>query len=172
MRTMESFVKECYQEITFTERPELTTCKECDDATKKNRVPMYGHANLIDPFWTPNDAATAAFRQLPKLSEIEVMLIALRQPIMKVYRLKSGSCRFEGNIINFCQEIGDIAAQLPRSLESINILIVRRCNGNSPEKFRDFKISRSNVLQWLMFLCRHNRYYSHINLQTTQDLTQ
>ena len=67
-------------------------CTRCIDEINKNnnlRVPIplvfsMNKDNFMDPFYSSNILAMNAYQLLPKLSELESILIAKAQPIMKV----------------------------------------------------------------------------------------
>lgn len=183
---MQSFVSKCYQqELYFCQhcsevhldklvtgsrnalqggdREQLTGCRSCVNDWKQHLVFMYGKQNSFDPFYTADPLAMAAYAALPELSEIEQMLIALHQPVMKVYRIKGGAMGFSGNVINLPQNVDDLLDQLPRTLPALNVIVVRRNNG-TPDNYKDFKVNKNTIMAWLTFLRQFNRYYRHIRI--------
>jgi hypothetical protein len=92
------------------------------------------------------------------------MLIALHQPIMKVYRIKGGAYDFSGNVVNLVQNIDQVIHQLPRTLATVNMVVVRKRTGDQPMDYRDFKVNRNHITQWLVFLKAHNPYYHNIDI--------
>jgi len=118
----------------------------------------------MDPFYTPNDVAKAEYESLPKLSELGEMLIALHQPIMKIYRLKGGAYGFVGNVVNLVQNVDEVVHQLPRTLDNVNMIVVQKQTGEQPTDYRDFKVNKDHIIRWLRFLKAHNKYYSNIDI--------
>lgn len=186
IKTMGTFIEATYgtnifhcplcKEISFTplqdgykyvnrERVNMSACSTCLPCWMNNSMIPFGSANCFDPF-EGSAEAMAAYATLPKdVTEIESMLMALHSPIMKIYRLKGGSHAASGNVINFVQNIDELAVQLPRTLSTVNVLVVRRQQGLDPEvDFKDFKVRRGHILAWLTFLKAHNRHYAHIDI--------
>jgi len=118
----------------------------------------------MDPLHAPFVQAGIDFAALPILCEIEQMLIARSVPIMKVYRLRSGYYGFEGNVVNVPQDISNLVHELPRTLQSLPVVLVHRKSGNAPDDFVDFKVRPACLLQWLVFLKTYNKYYSDITI--------
>src|ERR1043166_5516456 len=52
--------------------------------------------------------------ELQNLTEIEKMLIAYVFPVMSIYRLHEGQNGYHGNVINFSQNVQEIATKLPQ----------------------------------------------------------
>ncbi len=51
--------------------------------------------------------------ELRDLTEIEKMLIARVFPMMSIYKLRRGQHGYHGNVINFPQDIQELATKLP-----------------------------------------------------------
>jgi hypothetical protein len=62
-----------------------------------------------------------------------------------------GQYGFRGNVINFPQDIAAFARSLPRRVEDLPIIIVRR-RGQQPEEYDDFKVKVDNIRTWLQHL--------------------
>lgn len=139
-------------------------CEQCWADWSKNQTVKFGLLNDFDPFLPPNNAAAAEYALLPKLSELEEMLIALHQPIMKIYRLKGGAFGFAGNVVNLVQNVDEVIHQLPRTLANVNMIVVRKQTGDQPTDYRDFKVNKNHIVQWLRFLKDHNQYYRNITI--------
>lgn len=97
------------------------------------------------------------------LNEIEKMLIAQSNPIMKVYYLKGNygeqNLGFSGNVINIRQSITKLCKVLPHLPSSIKSFIVRRKHSEAPNDFRDFKVRSNHLRKWLQFLKANNPLY-------------
>ena len=105
-------------------------------------VPSFGSANNMNPWWHPDPLAVAEFHELRKnhpLSEIEKSLIAMHLPIMTVIRLKSQQSAFNGNVINFLQDIQPICTVLPRLPSDVPTFIVRRKRGELPTDYKEVR---------------------------------
>ncbi len=99
------------------------------------------------------------------LSQVEEMLISLVIPIMSVYRLPHGQYGYKGHVINLPQDITAFATSLPRIPKELDILIVRK--KGSDNSHRDFKVRRAVVLNALLWLKQHNKYYRKVNIDYT-----
>ena len=119
------------------------TCQNCKRATLQpycqkyrcnvcsSNVRKISGSNNMDPGLVPP--------QLQGLFSVEQMLIAKIQPVMRIYQLRSsggpGQYRYQGNIINFAQNISDITRFLPRHPKLLNIILVRRASDNGFVEF-------------------------------------
>lgn len=87
---------------------------------------------------------------------------------MTVYQTRAfgqpGQYHYKGNIINIPQDLSTIVTSLPRTPSSVEIIAVRR---DGVSGHLDFKVRRSKVLNALMYLKRHHRYYSDIEIDET-----
>ena len=68
---------------------------------------------------------------LSVLTQVEEMLIARVNPILQVTHACGGKSKYSGHKIIFSQDISVIARNLPRRLEHLDFLIVRRCGSQS-----------------------------------------
>ena len=159
------------------------SCKRCG---KDNG--LHSKSNDMDP-WHKLDHL-----KLPKLNDIEQMLISKVHSYMRVYRLQGkfilsmysftkllvlticvffekggGGVGYKGQILNIEQDISSIAKQLPLMLDEIPCFLVRKSNQSSANGYRDFKINKDNILLWLKFLKKHNRFYSDLDLGIAED---
>ena len=101
---------------------------------------------------------------LPKLSEIEEMLIARVYPVMKTYRLKGGTIGYKGDVLNIEQDIGGLVSSLPQRINQLPVMIVRKQNTNVAVGYKDFRVRRQAIQQWLTFLHANNPLYADINI--------
>jgi len=83
--------------------------------------------------------------------------------------LKSGSYGFDGNVVNVVQNIEPLMTEclLPRPLNELSVLIVRRSTGADPSDFTDFKVSARKLKQWIEFLQAHNKFYARVGVNNT-----
>jgi len=56
---------------------------------------------------------------------------------------------------------------LPRPLNELSVLIVRRSTGADPSDFTDFKVSARKLKQWIEFLQAHNKFYARVGVNNT-----
>ena len=81
-----------------------------------------------------------------------------------------GGVAYQGQILNVEQDItGSICEALPRLPSELSIFFVRRPNPTAPNGYRDFRINKTNILQWLNFLKRNNPFYADIDLSAAED---
>jgi len=90
------------------------------------------------------------------------MLIAKVLPIMCIYRLPHGQFGYGGHILNLPQDVRLFINSLPRSLTSLDVIIVRK--EGAAQSHKDFRVRRSVVLTALQWLIRHNKYYSDVTI--------
>ena len=83
--------------------------------------------------------------ELRDLTKIEEMLIARVFPVMSVYRLRGGQHGYHGNVINFPQDVQELATKLPRHPSMLEVLVIRHHATNS-EAFRDFRVRCTKVI--------------------------
>ncbi|PKC05887.1 hypothetical protein RhiirA5_293827, partial [Rhizophagus irregularis] len=114
----------------------------------------FSKGNNMDPGEVPDE--------LQNLTEIEEMLIARVFPMMLVYKLRGGQHGYRENVINFPQNVQELATKLPRHPSSLDVLVIRRHSASNPEVFRDFRVCRNKVIRALNWLKENNRYYADI----------
>eukprot|EP00957_Ditylum_brightwellii_P071525 5437921-Ditylum_brightwellii.AAC.1 len=76
---------------------------------------------------------------LPKLSEIEEMLISCVYPMMKTYHLKGGTIGYKGDVLNIEQGIVTF-------------------------EYKDFRVQHQAIQQWPTFLHTNNPLCAAINI--------
>ena len=104
---------------------------------------------------------------LEKLSAVEERLIAKVAVVQKVYRLSNGIQRYQGNVLNLEQNVEEIVSQLPRTLDTAGIIIVRKPNhsgADDPNGYIDFRVRRREIERWLIFLKNHSLPYHDIEI--------
>ncbi|CAG8465557.1 7408_t:CDS:2 [Gigaspora margarita] len=102
-------------------------------------------------------------QELYDLTDIEEMLIAQVFPVISVYKLRGGQYAYNGNVVNFPQDMHEFVTRLPRSLSSLNTLVVRYHVANR-STFRDFHVRREKIVQTLNWLKANNIFYKDINI--------
>ena len=102
---------------------------------------------------------------LQGLSQAEEMLISAVMPFMSIYRLPHGQFGYRGHVINLPQDIASFASSLPRLPAELDVILVRKQGSRSSH--RDFRVRRKVVLQALLWLKQHNKYYHHIQINQT-----
>lgn len=119
----------------------------CDWCKKERRrvrgtteVPLWGIQNKTvpgkQPLWARN------------LTQIEEMLISPIIPVMSVYTLNGGSSKFEGNTINFMQDVHEMAQVLPRLPSQIQLLVCRAPGKRLKDVY--FLVNRERVHRFLV----------------------
>ncbi|GBC00906.1 hypothetical protein RclHR1_00400020 [Rhizophagus clarus] len=83
---------------------------------------------------------------------------------MSVYRLCGDQNRYQGNVINFLQDVQEFATKLPQQPLSLDMLVICHQSANNLELFRDFRVHRLKVACTLLWLKENNCYYSDITI--------
>lgn len=124
-----------------------------DPCSKCLKHPLrYTAANNMDPSDVP--------LQLSTLSPTEVQLIASVHPVISVYKVKGQQYAYNGQVINFPQDVREFASKLPHSLRTLSsVLVVRR---GTNERFSDFNVSRIKVYEALRWLRENNEFYKDV----------
>ena len=90
--------------------------------------------------------------KLPKLTDIEEMLIARARIAMKVRQLSKGRTCYQGNTTNIEQYMVSMINKLSSSPWDFYMLVARKNNPNNPDGYKDLKINKTNTLIWLLWL--------------------
>eukprot|EP01018_Ginkgo_biloba_P038592 Gb_30228 [translate_table: standard] len=96
------------------------------------------------------------------LTQVEEMLIARVSPILQVSHAPGGQYKYRGHTISFPQDIYGIEKSLPRHIEKLDILIVRR-KGEEGRNY-DCIVKRSRVMNALLFKIQHDKYYADVEI--------
>ena len=139
-------------------RVEPDVCMRCH--TDKGNCKKFSAENDMDP---EVELARDNEGPLPELSDVEEALIARASEVVTYYRLPHGSTGYRGHVCFLPQNINGFLDQLPRRVEELDWIIVRR-EGCTPGKHKDFKVRREAVMRWLRFLKRNNEAYKDIRL--------
>ncbi|XP_063392313.1 uncharacterized protein LOC134677816 [Cydia fagiglandana] len=130
------------------------SCIRCLKYRGGDKVNPFSATNYMDPGEVPP--------VLKDLSMVEEQIIAKIHPVISVYRIKGQQLGYSGQVINFPQEVSDIANKLPRAVSTLSsILIVRQEKSSG---YVDFRVRRDKVRSALEYLKVNNRYYRDIEI--------
>ena len=130
-------------------------CKTCDAALKRGNMPLQAKANGLQLCPIPN--------QLSGLNMLELRLISLRVPFMKMVALPSGKQRcIHGPAVNVPSKVDTICTVLPR-LPSETELKLKRKLAYRGHYMYDY-ISPEKVLTALRWLKQNNPVYADIDI--------
>ncbi|WAR05713.1 hypothetical protein MAR_021082 [Mya arenaria] len=99
-------------------------------------------------------------KEIKELSFVEQLLIGRVLPCMNVFMLKHGGIASSGHCVSFPQEVDEPGNILPRLPHEIDIIKVRKHGQN--ESYKHFKVSRSKVLNALVWLMANNPAFHDI----------
>jgi len=163
-----------WPETTLTHQP-LNQCLQCFTESKKrdfDGVYKFGTSNDMNPLVHADIQLQIPFRtayddlllNFP-LTTIEEALIAKVAVFMQAFRLKGGRSGFSGNVICFPQRVSDIVTKLPRRTDQLKIIIARMrivSTTTVPRDYKDFKVRRAHVSNWLHFLLKWSSAYADV----------
>ena len=91
------------------------------------------------------------------------MLISAVMPIMSIYRLPYGQYGYSGHVINLPQNVLSFATILPRLPKELDVLVVKKQQGDTHHHFR---VRRTVVEEAINWLIQNNIYYqrNHVSL--------
>src|SRR5947207_2687225 len=105
--------------------------------------------------------------QLPTLTKVEEMILALVHPVISVYRVTGGQWKGgEVHCISFFQDPKDVFTTVPRLLSEVNVIIIRKA-GENIAHHQDFQVNRQRLLIWIQFLRRYNKWYKDVGVDNT-----
>ena len=102
----------------------------------KNQKLLYSETNDMDPW------SSIEHLKLPKLNDIEQMLIARVQPYMRIVRLQGGGVGYQGSILNVEQDISEVCNVLPHLPQDIPVFFVRKPVRSSSSNYKDYVINK------------------------------
>ena len=80
------------------------------------------------------------------ISVVEEMITSPILSIFKAYILPSGTYKYQGNVINYEQNVPDFAKTLPQKVEGLPLtIVVRKSNARFPNGYKDFRVRRKVV---------------------------
>jgi len=142
----------CLEKKFVTFRPQQQVCVRCRHANSRLK---FSADNNMDP--------GPAVPQLSDLTFIEQLLVAKVNPTMSIMRLpRGGQYSFKGHVINFPQNVDRFVTDLPRRIDQLYLLVLRRPNNNPELPPNLFTVNRQRVFTALTWLYRNNRYYHDI----------
>ena len=149
----------------------LYSCNQCKKDKKNCDNSRFSYLNDMDPLIPKDFTKRAQFRQeyytlleTCPLTAIEESLISRRTVVMQAYRLKGGQQAFSGNVISFPQRTSDLVKTLPRLFKDLKWITVRFKKSGDPSDYKDFKVRRNNVRQWLIFLIKWSPAYHDVEI--------
>lgn len=99
---------------------------------------------------------------LQGLTMVEQILIARVNPVVSVFRIRGQQRAYSGHVMNFLQNIGNIATRLPHDIGQLNAILV--LNRNTPNGVAQFRVRSRKVRNALMWLKGNNFYYHDVIL--------
>ena len=130
-----------------------------------------------DPAWVDGNYASghssAALDRWWQLQEEHGDLTAMEEALVSrvsactsVMQLPAGGqLGYKGSVINFVNDLGTVARQLPRSPKDVDLVVYvfkgtrLTTSGASKETSRLLKVRRRAVTEYLEFFCQYHRYY-------------
>lgn len=132
--------------------PETYVCNCCH--RDKQEPKLFSAGNDMDPGVRPPC--------LEGLTPVEEMLLARACPIMSIYRNRGGQRGYRGHVLNLSQDLQHFLTSLPSNVKDLPILVLRRKGADNTHK--DFVVRRDRVLEALLWLKEHNRFYTDIQI--------
>ena len=128
----------------FDLKVEHGKCKKCRRNTK------FQEANVMDPGLIPE--------HLPELTQMEEMLIAPVHVLMQIWQVRGGQYKYTGHICNFLKDNAQFYNRVPVLPENVEIILMKRGDVDiaNESKYRDFRVRRAAIQQWLAFLSNNH----------------
>lgn len=138
-------------------------CNVCRKYPHPDQVDLNDPLAVINPFCQLNDMDPGQVpAQLKDLSFLEQLLISRVKVCLSVFKPRVGQFGYHGQVINFNQDVSELATLLPHSLDSLsNVLIVRRRTDNI-SSFSEFRVRRDKVCGALRYLIDNHSGYRNI----------
>ena len=150
--------KECPDDcpLKASSRDEEWICHNCDRYIKNGQMPPQAQANNL--YLTPIPAV------LQNLNELEIQLIALRIPFMKLLALPRGGHRgVKGPVVNVPSDINKITSSLPRTVNEAQLVPVKLKRKLSYKGHYMYKwINPTHVTDALKYLIGNNPWYEGV----------
>ncbi|KAK3929764.1 ATP-dependent DNA helicase [Frankliniella fusca] len=100
--------------------------------------------------------------QLKNLTYIEEQLISKIHPIVSVIKLKGHQLGYQGNVINFPQDVKEFARALPHKITELSCVLTIRASKNLRPV--DFQVRAQKVKEALIWLKHNNRFYFDVEI--------
>jgi hypothetical protein len=81
---------------------------------------------------------------------------------MRVHHMPSGNVNYKGHVLNVEQDVSDVVSQLPCFAEGLTMGHCSKTGAKTPKGYKDFRVWRKNVYQWLVWLSMNNSHYRDI----------
>ncbi|KAF7329237.1 hypothetical protein MKEN_00184400 [Mycena kentingensis (nom. inval.)] len=154
----------CHEEGFHIKLKTATTCTRCH--SDKGTIKKWSDENNVNPVHQSDLPAC-----LKNLTEIEEMLIARVKPVMQVRWTRGRQLCYKDHIINFQQDIADVAHRLPRLPEEIDMVIIRK-EGVELGQHVDLIVRREKVRDALLYKIANDPYYQSLGAPDENTLSQ
>jgi predicted Fe-S protein YdhL (DUF1289 family) len=143
--------QESYPGIQVVRGSEGPICKRCKQERGSHHFSRWNHMDIDEK---PH--------VLKVLTQVEEILIARVNPILQVTHARGGQYKYSGHTISFPQDISVIARNLPRRVEDIDFLIVRRRGAQS--KYYECYVKTSWVMSALYNKIQMDKFYQDVQI--------
>ena len=150
----------CYDIKGHVDRDNNFECQKCERTRKDAKIRLMSNENTMDPIPELN----TILLQLPELTGTEQMLIARVHVVIKACRLSKGNIGHQGNMLNTDQDIIILINKLPFTPKDLPLFVARKNNPNNRDRRKDFKINRTNILIWLLWLKENSSHYADMTI--------
>ncbi|KAK3931961.1 ATP-dependent DNA helicase [Frankliniella fusca] len=134
----------------------LLDCRISANCAHRANCWQYSELNDMDPGNVPEE--------LQDLTYIEEQLIARVHPLISIFKLKGLQFGYRGHVINFEQNVNEIARQLPHKVTDLSSVMAIRYSGTNIDKYHDFFVRGGKVKKALLYLKENNPYYADIEI--------
>ena len=139
-------------------------CHSCFLRDKGNETPfLMSTENEMDPGAVP--------AHLPKLSQVEEMVIARSHVQMMVYRYRGHQYHYTGHCVSFLQNNAKMIDLLPSLPSELDVVLLQPSNQvmDTDPRYRrqfrsDFRVRKGCVMTWLQYLKVHHPDYRYITI--------
>lgn len=109
----------------------------------------------MDPGDVPHNLLT--------LTPVEEMLIARVNPVLAMFKIQGHQTGYRGHIINFPQDVNEIARKLPKLPSDLtqNIVVGKRPTVTS---ITELNVNSQALRSWLLWLKQNNQYYADVEI--------
>jgi ATP-dependent DNA helicase PIF1 len=146
-----------------------TACQRQDRNLDKDAPYLLSAANDMDPMPHPRDLPVdhPFYEDLPELSQVEEMLIARVHCFIEVRQVRGVQYKYRGHICNFLCNTPKVYDQLALKVSDLDIIIIRPENYRQDQRLnrqfhKDYRVCRSAVKQWLLYLRGNHPAYKDI----------
>ena len=129
-------------------------------------IHRFSAQNNADPGLIPGDLRPI----LDGLTQMEEMLCSLASPCFLMWISKGGQYKSRGNVITFPQDLSLLCTTLPRLPQDLDVILIRKPDAKDPVAYKDFRVRKQKVLDFLYYLREHNPYYADIVIRPAADV--